>query len=146
LRTLILLFLLVAPPLVGAPLSPAQLRELLDAPEPPILVDLRQAGERRARPLPGSIAPAPGATLAGTGGGRVVLIHPPAEAPDLATRQAWLEQGFEVYLFPGATEQLQALGLVAASVEPEPRGEIKFVIPRGICESLPPVREEWRAR
>ncbi len=111
----------------------------------PYILDIRSETDFQAGTLPGAVH---GGTEAEAfmptwAGGEVVLVtagggDDPADLPGWTERLSAL--GFTVLRLEGGFEAWRGAGLTVVQPYADP-GRVPFVIPRGICEHLPPVQE-----
>lgn len=154
-RMLVLILLAaigVTPPAAGAvgaeAISPEHLARLQASPDHPLIViDLRTEGDFMAGTVAGALhgEPDPSA-FAPSGDIHDVVLVPPTDG-DPAPMASWInrldELGLRVLLLEGGPQDWRDAGVAMQRPGPvytDP-GAVPFVIPRGICEHLPPVQE-----
>lgn len=129
-------------------ISPQQLADLQAPPDHPLLViDLRPEADFMAGTVAGALhgEPDPG-DFAPPGDVREAVLIPPADDTGgyAAAWAARLRQiGIRVMLLRGGPEEWHNAGVRMQRPGPSyaDPGKVPFVIPRGICEHLPPVQE-----
>lgn len=142
----------VTPPAAGAvgaeAISPEHLARLQASPDhPPIVIDLRPEADFMAGTVAGALHGEPDpVAFAPSGDVRDMVLIPPADE-NPATIAVWIarlgELGLRVLLLEGGPQDWRDAGVamqLPGPVYTDP-GAVPFVIPRGICEHLPPVQE-----
>lgn len=128
-------------------ISPERLAGLLAAPDrSPLIIDLRPQADFMAGTVAGALhgQPDPGDFAPSGDIGEAVLI-PPADGE--AAVAAWAtrlrELGVRPFLLEGGPQDWRDAGVRMEQPGPSyaDPGAVPFVVPRGICEHLPPVQE-----
>lgn len=129
-------------------ISPERLAELQTLPDHPLLViDLRPEAQFMAGTVVGAVhgEPEPG-DFAPPRDIREAVLIPPADDKG-GYEAAWAARlrqvGIRVVLLRGGSEEWRNAGVRMQRPGPSyaDPGKVPFVIPRGICEHLPPVQE-----
>lgn len=130
-------------------ITPARLAELIPSAGASLLViDLRPADDYMAGTVAGALhgEPDPGEFVPPGDVREAVLLPPDDDHTGVA--DAWVERlaslGLRVMLLEGDPDAWRAAGVALQRPGPpsyaDP-GSVPFVVPRGICEHLPPVQE-----